>query len=79
MLTVNQLNNYTFFLITAKCNAAVEVSQFLQEAFVQCFSANRNASCSTINKSRIKCVKATKSKKHKEIRKETAFSSGYTP
>lgn len=29
MLTVNQLNNYPFFLITAKCNAAVEV---LQEA-----------------------------------------------
>lgn len=32
MLTVNQLNNYLFFLITAKCNAAVEVSQFLPEA-----------------------------------------------
>lgn len=32
MLTVNQLNNYPFFLITAKCNAAVEVSQFLHKA-----------------------------------------------
>lgn len=31
MLTVNQLNNYPFFL-TAKCNAEVEVSHFLHEA-----------------------------------------------